>query len=429
MSKKQFKTTVTDLDKQKTQVQVDVELTDEYSKQIFNAVSEKLSKEHHIEGFRPGNAPFHIVSQKLGADYVLHKALDFAFQKTYVDAIQNDDIDFWGMPQASMTKLAFGSPIAYRVVLHRRPTLKLPDLKKIKIKSQTVTATDDEVDAAIDHLRKSRASFVTVTRPAQKTDRVEIDFSATENGAPVDGAKAQHYPLIIGESQLIPGFDELLIGMKTGETKQHTLTLPKQGIVDHLAGKKLDFTITIHLVQERTLPSLDDAFAQRLSSSKTMPELKDSIGKGITQEKEQNEQRRRQIATLEEIESKVKIEIPDQVLDQETTFEVRQFRDDLAARGLEWQAYLKRIGKSEEEFAQTLRPQAKKRITHSLILDTIARDQNISASEDDVKQKLEAFKKANTGKAFEEADIADQIRRSLRTMKIFQYLEKHIRIK
>ena len=420
-----FTTTVTDVDKQTAHI--DIEISDEASKEMFVAVSNKLSKEHKIEGFRPGMAPFGIVSQHLGMDFVLNKVMDHAFQKTYVKAITDSKVDFWGMPQLAVTKIAHGNPITYRMTVNKRPEIKVPDLKKIKVKAEKQSVTDKEVEQALDQLQKSRAQFVTVSRAAKKSDRVEIDFDAMHDGKPVEGSAAKNYPVIIGESQLVPGFDDQLIGMKAEEEKEFELDMPKQGVVDQLAGQKIQFKAKMHVVQERKLPELNDEFITSLGQEfKTLTDLKKSVKEGMLAEKDRQETQRQQLAILEAIAEKVKVDIPDQILDQEVDHDLNHMKQDLAGRGVDWNTYLEQVKKSEDDLKKTIRPQSQKRIIHALILDSAGRDQNIKVTKKEIDAELEAFRTAQVGRPFDEEQIKSQIMRSLRNQKIFEYLQKSI---
>jgi len=266
--------------------------------------------------------------------------------------------------------------------------VKLAKYKGLKVKKNKLEVKEEEVKKALDYLQNSRAKIITVNRPAKKGDRLEIDFEVRQVGAKIENGTSKNHPLILGRGNFLPGFEEKLEGMKSGQEKKFSLKAPTDWPNQKIANKNLDFKVKMNLVQERELPKIDDGFAKSLGNFDSLEALKKSIKEGLFGEKEIKEKQRVRMEMIEKIAQDSKIKVTDMLIKEEIEKMINEFRISIKNIGLDFDTYLKEIKKTIEDLKKDWYKEAEKRVRISLCLREIAKKENIEVGEEEVKEKI-----------------------------------------
>lgn len=409
---------------------------------LFSKAADRIGANAEIEGFRRGKAPYEVIKRKFGEFKILEEAARIYIENQFtkiLEDIENREyrdkeksFEPVGGPSIAVTRIALGEDVEYRITLSLLPAITLPDYRAIAgrvLKTKNVPlVAEDEVTKAIQWLRESRAKTITVNRPAAKGDRVEVDFSATHDGAPLEGGSSKNHPLIIGEGKFLPGFEDQLIGMRAGEERTFTVDVPPDYPASGLAGKIIAFSVTMRLVQEREVPTWDDTFAQSLGKFVTADEAAASIRDGLRGEKEMHEKERLRIAMVEAIAQETRADIPSRLLEEELKKMFDELKNSIEGMGASFDGYLAHIKKTPEDLAREWREDAKRRVIFALVLREISRREKIEPSDEDIVAAANrtAAHRGLTDEDFKNLDREQFVaynRGIARNEKVFEFLE------
>lgn len=367
---------------------------------FLDRAANELSHHHPVPGFRAGKVPFAVLVKHVAYDHILESALQKVVRATLPDALAKESLKAVGSPRIELLKNAQGNPLVYKATIALLPTVELGDYRTITTKRQPVTIEDADVAKVLNDLRQSRAKEKLILRPADRGHKVEIDFRGTLDRVPLEGATSANHPLILGSGQFIPGFEDALIGMNANESKSFPLRFPEDYHETRLAGKTVDFHVTVKNVYELELPEADDAFAATIGAFKNLEELKEQLRENLNEERQRRERDRLERAILEEIAGMSTIgELPETLIDEECSKMLAELRDGATQRGMEWDKYLESIKKDEGALRTEFRPQAEHRLRLSLTLRAVAEAERIDASDEDVRREIEQAKKLYAGNA------------------------------
>jgi len=266
--------------------------------------------------------------------------------------------------------------------------VELANYKGITIKKNKSRVEKDEVDKSLDYLQKSRAKTITVKKPAQKGNRVEIDFEVRHADVKIENGTSRNHPVILGDNRFLPGFEDQLEGMSAGEEKEFSLKVPGNWLDKRVADKNLDCKVKMNLVQERIIPELNDEFAKSLGNFASLESLKKNINEGMLEEKELKEKQRMQMELIEKIASESKMEIPSVLIDEELERMIAEFKFSISSFGLDFETYLKEIKKTIDELKKEWRKQAENRVRISTCLKAIAVKENIEVRDEEIEEKI-----------------------------------------
>jgi trigger factor len=266
--------------------------------------------------------------------------------------------------------------------------VQLADYKGIKAKKNKLKVEKAEIDSSLDYLRKSRAKIITVNRPAEKGNRVEIDFEVRHGGVKIENGMSKNHPLILGEGRFLPGFEKELEGMSAGEEKNFSLKAPKDWPDKRVAEKNLDFKVKMNLVQERQIPELNDEFAKSLGNFASLETLKENVSGGLLEEKEIKEKQRIRIELIEKVAENSKIEIPESLIAEELDKMINEFKFSISGFGLDFDKYLEEIKKTTPELKKEWKNQAEKRVRIAMCLKAIAEKEQIEISDEEIENKI-----------------------------------------
>lgn len=353
----------------------------------LGVAEQALSSQVSVDGFRKGKVPSDLLRKHVGESGIREAALQEALQGSFAQVIREKELDVL-KTDALNIKQNTPEKLVYSVTLTLVPEFVLPDLKTIRVVSRPVQVDDQEVADAVETIRTMRATFTAKEGPAQNGDRVEVDFSAMLGGKPVQGGESKNHPLVIGGKSFIPGFEEQLVGMTAGQEKRFSLKAPEEYFQKELAGKTLDFSVTVKNVQTVQLPELNDAFVQTLGAFKDVAQLRGNIRDGIAQEKEVKEKQRVRLEILDHIVGKATIPVPRELVAEQLDAMLAQFDRSLHEKGMELGMYLAHVGKTQEQLREEWTSGAEKQARISLVVRKIAAANHISAAPEEVEQAV-----------------------------------------
>ncbi len=366
----------------------------------------KLAAKVEIKGFRKGKAPANLVKERVNHAEVLSNAVDSLLPEIYTAIIEEDKIRPYAQPKVDVTKIS-DDELEVKFIIVTEPTVELGNYKGNKIGKQEAKVSDEQVEEAAKALLEKNATLVVKEDVAKDGDTVVLDFVGTVDGVAFEGGSAENYELVLGSKSFIPGFEEQLVGHKAGEHVDVNVTFPEQ-YTEELKGKAAVFACDIHEVKEKKLPELNNEFVieQSIPGVETVEQLKEHLKK----QKEAEEARKLKgeyfDKLLEEIAKNSKIDIPDEVLDQQVEARKKDFMDRMAQSGLNFDQYLQILGQKEEDFLGQLRVTATKELTNYLVLEEVAKKENFQEVKDEelefefaklaeqYKMKVEDVKKA-----------------------------------
>jgi len=350
-----------------SQVEFEIEIPAEEFDSFIEKACLSLGKDLEIKGFRKGKAPKNIIEEHIGLEKILIEAGDLAVNETYKKAVLENKIEAIFHPKVEIKKLAPGNPFIFSAKTAVLPEVILPDYKKIasKIERKEIVVEDKEIEPALKWFQKSRAKFSAKNQLAQKGDFVEIEYSSFQIGQ-----EAQKDAFILGEGHFLPGFEEKIIGMKSGEEKEN-ITLKKDD-------KEIILKVKVVSVQNVEFPELNDEFAKSLGKFDNLDALKKNVKQGLVLEKEQIEKQRARQEILERIGEKTNIKIPDILIENEQKQMLENLKKMVSERlKISFQDYLKKLGKTEREIIDSFMFESQKKVRNYLILREIGKKEKI----------------------------------------------------
>jgi len=406
---------------------------DEFDK-FYKQSLKELGKDLKVAGFRKGKVPGDVVEKELTPERILYNAGDLAIRKAYVDTIVSKNIPAIGEPKIELKNIKKGKDLEFVAVVDLLPEVKLGDFKKgvdkinEKFTKQKVEVADKDIQKELDVLAGQKVKVVTVNREAQKGDQVEVDFDVFVNNVAIEGGSAKKHPVVIGENKFIPGFEEKLIGAQADEEREFELEFPKDYHAKNLAGKKAKFKVKIGLVQERELPKINDEFAKGFGQFKNLQELKDNIKHGLEHEAEHKKEDQWKKELVEFLLTKVDMEIPQSLVDNEVEVMMRELENDVARLGLSKEQYFAQVKTTEEKMKEEWKKkQAPNRVKAALILKQLAEDNKLTPKKEDIQKQVDMIVQQQTayGQDAGKLDlqrIYEAVKGSLTNEEVFKWL-------
>jgi len=375
-----------------SEVQFNVALDEAYLKPIKTEVLNHLRPRVKASGFRPGKAPDVIVERELGSDTVQGEVIDHAIQHSYPDAIKQHAVQIVSGPKVSLEKFVPYTTLEYKVTAELLPKVKLPDIKKLRVKRPAIKVENAEIEKTIEDLRRREAVRIDSEQPAKTGDEVNFDFSGTKDGEKVPGASAKNQTLQLGSGQFIPGFEEELTGLKKGDEKTFDIRFPANYHEQSLADQVVTFEIKMNGVTELALPEVNEEFIAKVSPFKSLKELKADITSKITGEKAEAATRDYEQEVLNKLLKETDIKVPNALVDQQLERMRGELEQNLAYSGLDLAKYLDLSGKSRTDLDAEMRPEAERRVSLAMILTEVAAAEQISVSPADLDAEMARLK-------------------------------------
>lgn len=386
-------------------------LTIEASAEEFEAAVEKAYQKNKnklsVPGFRKGKVPRKMIEQMYGKEIFFEDAANFVIPSAYAKAVDECTEEIVSQPTIDVVQIEAGKPFIFTAEVALKPEVTLGKYKGVEVEKADTTVTEEEVNAAIDKERESNARTISIEDRAVKDgDMTVLDFEGFVDGVAFEGGKGENYPLTIGSNTFIPGFEEQLIGAELNKETEVNVTFPEDYQAAELAGKPAVFKCTIKEIKEKQLPELDDEFASEVSEFDTLAEYKEDVKKNLTEKKEAEAKNAKEDKVVDAIIADAKMDIPEAMI----ATQQRQMADDFAQRiqmqGISIDQYFQFTGLTREAFLEQMKPQAEKRIKSRLVLEAVAKAENMEASEDEYKAEIKRMAEAYQ---MEEDKLAEMI--------------------
>lgn len=354
----------------------------------------KKNKDVRIDGFRKGQAPKATYIKKFGIESLYMDAVDFAIDSAYKKALDETKVVPIIEPKLDVKDIN-EKAVTFLFTIITKPEVKLGDYKKLGIKKEKAKATKEEIDAEVDALRTQCAEIVVKDKgKVEEKDTAVIDFEGFVDGKPLDGGKGENFPLEIGSHSFIPGFEEGLVGMKTGETKELNLEFPKDYVKD-LAGKKVKFNVTVHEIKTRKLPELGEEFYKDLGyeDMKTEEEFRKEVESVLIERKQKELDDKFLDECLDKAANNMKVEINDEIVDEEIHRMIHDVEHKLQMQGLTIDQYYEFTGLTHEKMHEQMHDEAVKRIKYRYLIECVADTEKIDFTQKEVDEKAEEMAK------------------------------------
>ena len=374
---------------EKNMAKLTIEVSAEDLEKAMQSAYQKAKGRITLPGFRKGKAPRKMIEQMYGKGIFLEDAVNALIPEHYSKALSECELEIVSQPQIDVTQMEPGKALIFTAEVAVKPEVTLGEYKGVEVPKAEIEVTEEEIEAAIKREQEKNSRTITVEdRAAEEGDIVTIDFEGFVDGEAFEGGKGEAYPLTLGSHTFIPGFEEQLVGAKTGDHVEVNVTFPEEYQAKELAGKAAVFQCDVKKIEAKELPELNDDFAKDVSEFDTLAEYKEDVKKNLTESKEKEALRAKEDAAIEKIIENAEMEIPEAMLDTQC----RQMMDDFGRRmqsqGLSMEQYFQFTGQTAEKMMEDMKPQALKRIQTRLVLEKIVEVENIQPTEEEVNEEI-----------------------------------------
>ncbi len=375
-----------------TQVELEIPISSEEFGKAQDAAFRKLVRSAKIPGFRPGKVPRKIFENTYGTSAIVDEALERLVPEKYAEAVKEHGLEPLARPEMDLLPEEDGQPLRFKAVVTVRPPIEPAPYDGIEIEEASETATDEDLDRALETMRKDAAVLVPVDRPVQLGDIATIDYLGKIDGVPFDNGAATGQQVEVSEERFIPGFAAGIVGMTAGETKDIEAKFPASYPASpDLAGKDAVFTITVHEIKEAELPALDDEFAKRVSQHQTLDELKVELRSRLDGVASQKARRQISSQLIDKLVAANDFPLPKVLVDGEIDGLIEESKQYVGRSGIPWEAYLQNIEKTDETIREDFREEAERRVKTTLLVEEIAKREKIEATPEDIESELAAL--------------------------------------
>lgn len=368
-------------------VKVDIEIPAKDAVNYYNDAAKRLAQYVNIPGFRKGKAPRNIVEQNIGEERIKHEALENALPRIFSQVIKENDFDVVAQPYVESYDFKIGEDLKIVAKLELRPEVTLGQYKGLTIDVDAYKTEEDALQKSIDGLLQQHATTLVVTdRKTKDTDTIVFDFDGYSNGEKIEHGDAKNYTLDLAHSSFIPGFAEQLVDRTLGEEFEINVTFPEEYHEKKLAGQPATFKCKINEIKAKVLPELTDEFAAKVGPFKSVDELKADIQKYLDTQKADIDRTNSEKAIFEKVTSEAKVDIQQSMIDREADQLVEEYKQKLQMQGFTWEQAVEAQG--YDEIMKSLKEDAAVRVKNSLVIDKIAKEENITVSQADFGAKL-----------------------------------------
>lgn len=412
-----------------TRVEITVTLDNKDLKPAREHALGKLAKEIKVEGFRKGKVPIEVAAKFIPENDLNAETIDHAVRTTVMEAFKEASSSPLAVPNVNVTKFVPNEMAEYTATADIIPEVKLGNYKALGVKRPETKVTAKDIDEVLNNLAGSFAEKKVVKRAAKLTDEVVIDFVGKKDGKAFQGGSAKDYKLVLGSKTFIPGFEDGIVGHEVGDKFDLKLTFPKDYGVKDLAGAKVVFETLLKQVNEITKAPIDDEMAKKCGPFKSLKELKEDIKKNLTAQNEHRTEEKYKDDLVKALVKKSTVPAPEILIDDQ----MRLIRDDITrnaqAQGMGLEDFIKANGETMENWEKEARKVAEMRVKGSLALQTLAVENKISVSDDEVAAKIAELKdvyknSAEATKSLKDPNVKMDIRNRLTIEKTLDFLVK-----
>ncbi len=364
---------------------------EEWEKAVEKAYQNTKGK-YNVQGFRKGKAPRRVIEQTYGDTVFFDDAFEEVISNEYSKfLLENSEVKPAESPRVEMNSFTIDKGIEATLTFALMPEVTLASLTGLKAKVKPAKVDEKAISAEIERFREAHARYEESEDKVNNGDFATIDFSGSVDGVKFEGGTAKDYRLEIGSHTFIEGFEEQIVGLKKGESKDINVTFPASYQAEELAGKPAVFAITVNKVERKILPNIDDKFISDTTEFETLDEYKASVKDTLEKRASEQAEKDYEMALIEEIVENSKVEIPHSMTHHEVHHILHDFEHRLAHQGMTLKAYLEYIGKSEEEFEEERMPDAEKNVKTRLVLQKIIEENKLQVSEEELDKEISAY--------------------------------------
>lgn len=351
-------------------------------KQAYN----KNKGQFNIPGFRKGKATRAVIEKMYGEGVFFEDAIDIVFPEAYRNAVEELKLEVIDRPSLDIEEIGKGKDLVMVINVQVKPEVKLGEYKGLEVKEVSAEVTEEDVEAEIKKMQEQNARMVTVEdRPVSENDSILLNFCGSVDGVEFEGGKAENYSLVVGSNTFIPGFEEQLIGMNTGDSKDVVVTFPEDYHSEDLKGKEAVFAVEINEIKEKQLPQVDDEFVKDTTEFETLEELKNDIRTKAAESKKKSAEDAMKNEVVEKLAENMEVEIPEVMVKNEVDNMLKDFENNLRYQGMDLNTYYQYTGTSKEILEEQMKEDAEKRVRISLAVDAVSKSEGVEATEEDME--------------------------------------------
>ena len=347
----------------------------------------------NIPGFRKGKAPKKVVEGHVGKEYIMDEAFDLIYPKAFADALKEQELEPVTRPDVDVVTLESGKDLVFKVTFTNRPEVTLGEYKGLNVEKKVAEIKDEDVDKQLANFQDRQGKLVDVPEGTAVSDGdfTTLDFKGFVDNEPFEGGEGKDYPLQIGSKSFIPGFEDQLIGAKIGEEKEVNVTFPEDYHAEALAGKPAVFKCTVRSIKHKELPPIDDELAKKVSTFQTLEELKADIRKNLQENAERVAENEHRTKIIEMATNNITVDIPSVMIDNRVNTMVQEMAMRIEQQGLNMEQYLQYAGTDIAKIREEYRETAEKNVKTDLMLEEVAKAENIKVEAADLDAEVAAM--------------------------------------
>lgn len=383
------------MEKNKNLKEVVIKIEGKEWEEALDKAFKKINATKTIDGFRKGKAPKNVFLKKYGVESLFMEASNLCVDSAYKKMIdENSKLEIAAQPILDIRSID-EKHIEYIFTLTLKPEVKLGKYKDLDVKKESVKVTKKEITEAIDHMREEYKENIIKDGQIEKNDIAVIDFEGFKDGVAFEGGKGENYSLTIGSNTFIPGFEDQLIGLSAGDTKDVCLSFPEDYHVEDLKGQPVVFKVKVNEVKQIKLPELDKDFFEDLGMEgiDSKESLEAQVKENIKARKESEADEKYTDALLEAISSSSSIDVPETMINDEVSRMIEQFEQHISMQGINIEQFYQLTNSNEEKLREQYKDEALKRIKYRLILEEIIKQEKIEVKDNEVEDKIEELAK------------------------------------
>lgn len=370
---------------------------DKFESAIVKAYNKNKGK-YNIPGFRKGKAPRKIIETNYGKGVFYSDAIDILFPEVYPSAIDELKIDPIDAPSIDIEEISKDNGLVILVDVEVKPSFELGEYKGVEVEKVEETINEDAVTAKLEEMREKGSRLVSVEREIANGDTANIDFEGFDGEVAFEGGKGENYDLVIGSGSFIPGFEEQLVGKKVGEELEVNVTFPEEYHAENLAGKPVVFKVKVNDVKVKELPELNDEFAADTTEFNTLEELTADVKAKVEAEAAEAAKNELRNRVIEKVVANTEVEVPEAMVKNEIENQMMELNYQLQYQGFGMEQFLQMTGKTMEEFKAEFtanrRDEAVKNVKTSLVIEAIAKAEDVQVSEEEVDAEVQKMAEA-----------------------------------
>ena len=370
----------------------------------------KLRGQINVPGFRKGKAPRKLIENMYGEGVFYDDAFELVAQPAYEEAIKAENLQVVDRPQVDVQQIGAGQELKYTLEVFVKPDVTLGEYKGVAVEKNVEKVTDEAVDARIQNDVERASTTQDVTdRAVENGDIVNLDYAGSVDGVAFEGGTAQGQSLTIGSGMFIPGFEEQMVGMNIGEERDLSVKFPEQYHADNLAGKDAVFHVKVNGIQTKVRPELDDDFAADVSEFDTFDAYKANIVADLEKNAADRAEANLEDALVQKVVDAADCDIPDAMIQDEITTMLREMEMRMMYQGIRFEDYLKYTGQTLDQVRENYKPEAANRVKTQLVLEAVAKTENIVPTDEDVDEAIaEQAKRVNRDVEEFKASLSEQ---------------------